>query len=225
MKKNLMCLILAMLLVVSLVMVGCAGNEAPEATTEVVMAATEAAPTEPAETKPAFVPERYEPTLPPEPTVPETVATEPTEAVEEEDDYYYEEDNSGSNYTPAPETPAETTPPATEAPAPVETTPPETEAPAVSFNYAAAGNYGDSYAASTYGWVIDYSLNSDNAGYYPAATRSVDYYINNGGQAQINADIATAVDLTASSLGGGVYGVSCCVWESGGWVYFVVYYG
>ena len=220
-KTRMMYWILAMLLVVSLVMVGCAGNEAPEATTEVVMAA----PTEPAETKPAFVPERYEPTLPPEPTVPETVATEPTEAEVEEDDDYYEEDNSGSNYTPAPETPAETTPPATEAPAPVETTPPETEAPAPSLNYAAAGNYGDSYAASTYGWIIDYSLNSDNAGYYPGSSRSLDYYLSNGGQSALNAAAASAVDATAYGLGGGVYGVSCCVWESGGTVYIVVYYG
>ena len=219
------CLILAMMLVVSLVMVGCVNSEAPEATTEVVVAATEAAPTEPAETKPAFVPERYEPTLPPEPTVPETVATEPTEAVEEEDDYYYEEDNSGSNYTPAPETPAEATPPATEAPAPVETTPPETEAPAPALNYAAAGNYGDSYAASTYGWIIDYSLNSDNAGYYFPSNLPLDYYLNNGGQAALNAEVQAVVDTTAYNLGGGVYGVSCCVWESGGTVYVVVYYG
>ena len=102
---------------------------------------------------------------------------------------------------------------------------PKLEAPAVSLDYNAAGNYGDSYAASTYGWIVDYSLNSDNAGYYPGSNLPLDYYANNGGQSALNAEVAGMVDLTASLLGGGVYGVSCCVWESDGWVYVVVYYG
>lgn len=218
-KFKMMYWILAMLLVVSLVMVGCAGNEAPEATTEVVMAATEAAPTEPVETKPAFVPERYEPTLPPEPTVPETVETEPTEAVEEEDDYYdddyyyEEEDSSGTDYTPAP----------TEAPAPVETVPPETEAPVtVSYDYNAAANYGNSHAVSTYGWYVDSSVE----GYYPASSISIEYAVANGGQSYINARMAEKVDSSAWNLGcESGYGVWCDCWESDGWIYFVVYYG
>lgn len=101
---------------------------------------------------------------------------------------------------------------------------PKLEAPAVSLDYGAAGSYGDSYAASTYGCIVDYSLNSDNAGYHFASFRSVDYYINNGGQSALNADMAAQVDVTAYDVGSGFY-VNCSAYENGGYVYFVVYYG
>lgn len=102
---------------------------------------------------------------------------------------------------------------------------PKLEAPAVSLDYGAAGSYGDSYAASTYGCIIDYSLNSENAGYYPGTSRSLDYYISNGGQAALNAEVAAVVDRTAYLLGTTGFNISCCAWESDGWVYVVVYYG
>ena len=229
MKNFMRFMMVCMLIVAMTVSMAACGAAEPAATTAATEAPVAVAPTEPEETKSAFVPERYEPTLPPEPTVPETEPTEPaTEPVEEdEDDTYYEENN---DYTPAPteapapapEAPAETTPPATEAPAPVETAPPETEAPVtVSFDYNAAANYGNSYAASTYGWIVDASVE----GYYPASSISIDDAINNGGQSYINARMASKVDSTAWNLGGGTFGVWCDCWESDGWIYFVVYYG
>ena len=221
MKNFMRFMMVCMLIVAMTVSMAACGAAEPAATTAATEAPAAAAPAEPEETKAAFVPERYEPTLPPEPTVPETEPTEPaTEPVEveDEDDYYYEDDSSsGSDYTPAP---VETTPPATEAP--VETTPPETEPPVtVSFDYNAAANYGNSYAASTYGWIVYSAADS----YYPAGSISVDHAINNGGQSYINAKMAESVDATATALGGGTYGVWCDCWESDGWIYFVVYYG
>jgi len=234
MRKETLKNLIAYLLVIAMTvcMAACSVAE-PAETTAATEAPAAAAPTEPVETKATFVPERYEPTLPPEPTVPETEPTEPaTEPVEEdEDNTYYEENN---DYTPAPEAPAETTPPAPEAPAettppatvapaPVETTPPETEAPViVSYDYNAAANYGNSYAASTYGWVVD----AGAEGYYPAGSISIDQAINNGGQSYINAEMAETVDATAYMLGCEAgYRVWCDCWESDGWIYFVVYYG
>ena len=174
MKNFMRFMMVCMLIVAMTVSMAACGAAEPAATTAATEAPVAAAPTEPEETKAAFVPERYEPTLPPEPTVPETEPTEPaTEPVEveDEDEYYYEENN---DYTPA-----ETTPPATEAPAPVETAPPETDPPVtVSYDYNAAANYGNSYAASTYGWVV----NSAASGYYPASSISVEYAMNKGGQ-------------------------------------------
>lgn len=212
-----------MLIVAMTVSMAACGAAEPAATTAATEAPVAAAPTEPEENKAAFVPERYEPTLPPEPTVPETEPTEPTTEpveVEDEDDYYYEENN---DYTPAPTeapAPVETTPPATEAPAPVETTPPETEPPVtVSFDYNAAANYGNSYAVSTYGWVV----NSAADGFFPAGSISVEQAINNGGQSYINAKMAETVDATAWGMSGPHY-VWCDCWESDGWIYFVVYY-
>lgn len=210
---------------VAISMTACAAAQPAETTapTQPITAAAPATvPTEPVETKPAFVPERYEPTLPPEPTVPET---EPTEPVEEEDYYedsyyedsyyedsYYEDStgNSGGDYSP----------PATEAPAPVETIPPETEPP-VTLDYNAAANYGNSYAASTYGWIVDSSVDS----YYPACRIEIDYAVNNGGQDCINSWMAGTVDATAWNLGEGLFGVWCECWEDDGCVFFQVCYG
>lgn len=224
MRKETLKNLIAYLLVIAMTvcMAACSVAE-PAETTAATEAPVAAAPTEPVETKAAFVPERYDPTLPPEPTVPETEPTEPaTEPVEEdEDNTYYEENN---NYTPAPEAPAEPAP--TEAPAPVETTPPETEAPVtVSYDYNAAANYGNSYAASTYGCAINAAVE----GYYPAGAISIDQAINNGGQSYINAEMAETVDATMWNLSqfGSLDGcaVWCDCWESDGWIYFVVYYG
>ena len=210
-------------------MIGCqaAANAPTDATDEVLLAVTTEA-TEPEVTR--FVStSRYQATLPPEPTVPET---EPTEAAAEEEDTYYgdtssDDSSSGSSgYTPAPtEAPA---PAPTEAPAPVETAPPATEAPTeapvtVSYDYNVAAAYGNSYAASTYGWIVDSSVDS----FYPASSISLNDAANNGGQSYINARMAQDVDATAWLLSddGGIFGVWCDCFESDGWIYFVVYYG
>lgn len=230
MKKNVQIIkaviAMALMFVLTVSMVACAGAAADptETTGELLAVVTEATQPE----KEAFVSSsRYQATLPPEPEKP--AATQPAETETEPANPGNGETAGNGNTTadPAPMAPVDPAPvePAPTEPAPVETAPPATEAPAVSLDYGAAGNYGDSYAASTYGWIVDYSLNSDNAGYYPGSNLPLDYYANNGGQSALNAEVAGMVDLTASLLGGGVYGVSCCVWESDGWVYVVVYYG
>lgn len=216
-----------------LCMVACAATEEPVTTTPATEAPVAAAlaPTEPAETKPAFVPERYEPTLPPEPTVPET---EPTEPVEDEDDYYYEDSyyeetyyedsyyqEEPSCYVPEGEEP-EIVVKHWEGVTVVNVK--DLPYPDVTYDYVAAGNYGDAYAASTYGWIVDYSLNADNAGYYPACSISVQYALDNGGQDFINAKMAEAVDATAWGMSGPCY-VCCDCWMDSGWIFFQVYYG
>lgn len=210
-------------------MAACAAAQPAETTapTQPITAAAPATvPTEPVETKPAFVPERYEPTLPPEPTVPET---EPTEPVEEEEDYYYEDSYYEDSYY---EDSYDYIPEETEAESEGEwwegipvVNVKDLPYPDVTYDYVAAGNYGDAYAASTYGWIVDYSLNADNAGYYPACSISVQYALDNGGQDFINAKMAEAVDATAWGLGDGLVGVCCDCWMDSGWIYFQVYYG
>lgn len=101
---------------------------------------------------------------------------------------------------------------------------PKLEAPAVSLDYNAAAAYGNSYAASTYGWIVDSSVDS----FYPASSVDVQYAIDNGGQSYINTRMASVVDSTYSNLaalGNTMFGVWCDCFESDGWIYFVVYYG
>ena len=232
MKKNVQIIkaviAMALMFVLTVSMAACAGAAADptETTGELLAVVTEATQPE----KEAFVSSsRYQATLPPEPEKP--AATQPAETETEPANPGNGETagtgNGNTTADPAPVAPVDPAPvePAPTEPAPTETAPPATEAPAVSLDYNAAGNYGDSYAASTYGWIIDYSLNSENAGYYPASNLPLEYYLNNGGQVRLNAEVAAVVDATAYSLGGGTFGVSCCVWESGGIVYVVVYYG
>lgn len=211
-------------------MVGC--QKAPaEPTDDALLAVTTEATkdTQPEATE--FVSSsRYQATLPPEPEKPTEPATQPTEpaVTEETDTGDTSSGSSGSGYTPAPtEAPA---PAPTEAPAPVETAPPATEAPTeapvtVSYDYNAAAAYGNSYAASTYGWIVDSSVE----GYYPAGSISLQDAANNGGQSYINSWMASVVDSTYWSLSqfGSTAGcaVWCDCWESDGWIYFVVYYG
>ena len=213
-----------------LCMVACAATEEPVTTIPATEAPVAAAPTptQPEETKAAFVPERYEPTLPPEPTVPET---EPTEAVEveDEDDYYYEDSYYEDSYY---EEPSCYVPEGEEPEIVVKhwegvtvVNVKDLPYPDVTYDYVAAGNYGDAYAASTYGWIVDYSLNADNAGYYPAGSISVQYALDNGGQDYINWRMTQTVDATAYMLGEGLVGVCCDCWMDSGWIFFQVYYG
>ena len=119
--------------------------------------------------------------------------------------------------TTAPTQPITAAAPATQ---PVETEPAETEPP-VTLDYNAAANYGNSYAASTYGWIVDSSVDS----YYPACRIEIDYAVNNGGQDCINSWMAGTVDATAWNLGEGLFGVWCECWEDDGCVFFQVCYG
>ena len=102
--------------------------------------------------------------------------------------------------------------------------------PNITLDYAAAESYGNQYAASTYGWYIDTSLNSGNAGYYPASTTSV-YQVNeSGGQDYLNRKVADKVNSLRSNLADrGVTGIpyiNCDVYDDGnGKIFILVYYG
>lgn len=228
MKKNVQIIraviAMALMFVLTVSMVACAGAAADptETTGELLAVVTEATQPE----KEAFVSSsRYQATLPPEPEKP--AATQPAEAETEPANPGNGETAGNGNTTadPAPVAPVDPAPvePAPTEPAPVETEPPATEAPAVSLDYNAAAAYGNSYAASTYGWIVDSSVDS----FYPASSISVDYAISNGGQSCINARMASEVDSTAWDISGdgSVFGVWCDCFESNGWIYFVVYYG
>lgn len=205
-------------------MVGC--QKAPaEPTDDALLAVTTEATkdTQPEATE--FVSSsRYQATLPPEPEKP--AATQPAEAETEPANTGNGETagtgNGNTTVDPVPVDPAPVEPAPTE-PAPTETVPPETEAPVtVSFDYNTAAAYGNSYAASTYGWVVD----SGAEGYYPACSIDIQHAIDNGGQSYINSYMAGTVDATAWSLGYEAgYRVWCDCYESNGWIYFVVYYG
>ena len=210
-------------------MIGCqtAAPDPTETTGELLVVTTDA--TEPE--KEVFVSSsRYQATLPTEPPKPteEAEATEPTEGDTAETSTpgtgTGSTGSSGTGSSGSTAEPAPTDPPADPEPAPTETAPPATEAPAVSLDYAAAAAYGDSYAASTYGCIVDPTLTFDNAGYDFPGGRSLEYYANNGGQAALNADVAWCVDDFASRAGC-AFNISCCVYESNGWVNIYVLYG
>ena len=102
--------------------------------------------------------------------------------------------------------------------------------PEVSLDYAAAEAYGNSYAASTYGFSVNGSLNSGNAGYYPASTTDIYACSERGGQAYLNSKVASKVDTLYSNLSsyGSIEGcaVNCDVYDNGsGVIFIVVYYG
>lgn len=230
MKKNVQIIkaviAMALMFVLTVSMVACAGAAADptETTGELLAVVTEATQPE----KEAFVSSsRYQATLPPEPEKP--AATQPAETETEPANPGNGETAGNGNTTadPAPVAPVDPAPvePAPTEPTPTETAPPATEAPAtVSFDYNAAAAYGNSYAASTYGWIVDSSVDS----FYPASSVDVQYAIDNGGQSYINTRMASVVDSTYSNLaalGNTMFGVWCDCFESDGWIYFVVYYG
>lgn len=217
MKKNVQMIkaviAMALMLVLTVSMVACAGTAADptETTGELLAVVTEATQPE----KEAFVSSsRYQATLPIDPEKP--AATQPVEA-ETEPANTGNGETAGNGNTTADPAPVE--------PAPTETAPPATEAPAVSLDYNAAAAYGNSYAASTYGWIVDSSVE----GFYPACSISVDYAISNGGQSCVNSNMAETVDATAWMLSQYGSTAGCACWcdcfESNGWIYFVVYYG
>ena len=135
---------------------------------------------------------------------------------------------------PATEPPA-TEPPATEPPAtePPPTEPPATEPPAtepeIILDYDTAMAYGNQYAADTYGYYIDLSLNADNAGFEFPYSASVHGIIAKGGQDYLHLRIARKVDSLAESLsarGISKAYISCYIYENAdGIVQFYVYYG
>lgn len=230
MKKNVQIIraviAMALMFVLTVSMVACAGAAADptESTGELLAVVTEATQPE----KEAFVSSsRYQATLPPEPEKP--AATQPAEAETEPANPGNGETAGNGNTTadPAPVAPVDPAPvePAPTEPAPVETAPPATEAPAVTLDYNAAAAYGNSYAASTYGWIVDSSVE----GFYPASSVDVQYAIDNGGQSYINWRMTSVVDSTAFDLSAFGSTAGCSVWcdcfESNGWIYFVVYYG
>ncbi len=100
----------------------------------------------------------------------------------------------------------------------------------VTLDYAAAEAYGNQYAASVYGWSVNTSLNSGNAGYYPGSTTDVYACSERGGQSYLNSKVASKVDALYSNLS--LYGstegcsVNCDVYDNGSGVIFIfVYYG
>lgn len=102
--------------------------------------------------------------------------------------------------------------------------------PEVTLDYAEAMAYGNRYAADTYGWYIDLSLNYDNAGFnFPSAPHK-DSIIMNGGQEELHTILRLKIDdLYRTLLDRGVTGIpyiNCHVYEdSSGIVFIYVYYG
>ena len=146
-----------------------------------------------------------------EPLVEATGDTTPTESVK-------------ATELPAMDPPA-TEPPPTEPPA---TEPPATE-PEIILDYDTAMAYGNQYAADTYGYYIDLSLNADNAGFEFPYSASVHGIIAKGGQDYLHLRIARKVDSLAESLsarGISKAYISCYIYEDAdGIVQFYVYYG
>ena len=95
-------------------------------------------------------------------------------------------------------------------------------------DYAAA-SYGNQYGASTYGWYIDTSLNSGNAGYSPAYSINAASCIAEGGQSVLNNYVVREVVATRNMLldrGIELVYFNCHVYDNGaGTIYVVVYYG
>ena len=240
-------------LVIGALLIGC--SHQPEGTTEItifpgtepmqtvateplVEATGDTTPTEsvkatelPAMDPPATEPPTTEPpaTEPPatEPPATEPPATEPPAT------------EPPATEPPATEPPA-TEPPPTEPPAadppaadPPATEPPPTEPPAtepeIILDYDTAMAYGNQYAADTYGYYIDLSLNADNAGFEFPYSASVHGIIAKGGQDYLHLRIARKVDSLAESLsarGISKAYISCYIYEDAdGIVQFYVYYG
>lgn len=195
MKQIIPCVLLICSL---LVMAGCQVQEpvcTPIATEEPAQGQPTTVPTEPipvTEPKREVEPEQTTaaPTLPPEtkpvPTEPEVSApqSEPTVATE----------------LPAAEPPATeppvTEPPVTEPPAtvPLETTIPPTEPPAVEedplLDCQEAMDVGNTHGAASYGWIVDPSLNEDNAGFHFGS-----WVFPQDGQKRLNAEAIGQVDF------------------------------
>ena len=174
--------------------------------------ATEPPATEPPATEP---PATEPPATEPPPTEPPATEPPPTEPPATE---------PPATESPATEPPA-TDPPPTEPPA---TEPPATE-PEIILDYDTAMAYGNQYAADTYGYYIDLSLNADNAGFEFPYSASVHGIIAKGGQDYLHLRIARKVDSLAESLsarGISKAYISCYIYEDAdGIVQFYVYYG
>ena len=161
------------------------------------------APTETEETQPADIPtEPAQETQPIEetaiPTKPEqstesptaptapTITESPTQALPAEPQ---------STTPPVTEPPA-TEPPATSPPAtePPETEPPETQPPVEdeikTLDCQVAMDIGNSHGASTYGWVVDPSLNEGNAGFHFGS-----WVMLSDGQERLNTEAIGQVDF------------------------------
>ena len=168
-------------------------------------------PTEPKPTTPQATEKPTTPTTPPEETKPTTPPeTKPTEP-------------------PATE-PEATDPPATE--------PEETNPPAVKVDASAIASQANSYAVSL-GFVVDYSLNKGNSGYYspdyrPIATNEVGIAaakdLVSATKNQLNSRFSEGFSPTLVESIFGLVRVNCVVEyshtdELGNWYYIYVFYG
>lgn len=168
-------------------------------------------PTEPKPTTPQATEKPTTPTTPPEETKPTTPPeTKPTEP-------------------PATE-PEATDPPATE--------PEETNPPAAKVDASAIASQANSYAVSL-GFVVDYSLNKGNSGYYspdyrPIATNEVGIAaakdLVSATKNQLNSRFAEGFSPTLVESIFGLVRVNCVVEyshtdELGNWYYIYVFYG
>ena len=97
-------------------------------------------------------------------------------------------------------------------------------------DYEAAMAYGNQYAANTYGWIVEHTLNASNAGYYFPDSGSIGSYQNSGGQSALNQAVVNNINylydarVRATGSGDG-YCVNCHVYEENGTVFIYVYYG
>lgn len=180
-------------------------------------------PTEPKPTTPQATEKPTTPTTPPE----ETKPTTPTTPSEE------------TKPTTPPET-KPTEPPATEPEAtdPPATEPEETNPPAAKVDASAIASQANSYAVSL-GFVVDYSLNKGNSGYYspdyrPIATNEVGIAaakdLVSATKNQLNSRFSEGFSPTLVESIFGLVRVNCVVEyshtdELGNWYYIYVFYG
>lgn len=99
------------------------------------------------------------------------------------------------------------------------------------FDYAAIAAYGNAYAEEKYGWKIDVSMNAENSGgYNPHSSIQVADIIKLGGEDYLLDRIAEKVDTTYSWLvtkygSADIATINCHVWEEGGWIKYIVFFG
>lgn len=125
------------------------------------------------------------------------------------------------------EEPEETLPPVTESSS---AEPLPTESVLLVLDYTAAENSGNQYAAETYGWDLDYSLNNDNAGFDFPYSATIEGIVERGGQDELERTMKKCVDGLYSTLSGrgDTYGyvISCKIENQGDdTLHFYVYYG
>lgn len=112
-------------------------------------------------------------------------------------------------------------------------TKPVAKLPGAALDLDEAMQVGNEYAVSRYGWIVDYSLNADNAGYDFPSSLSLEYYQEKG-QERLNQEVRDFVDhlydafMSSYGYADGVR-VNCHVyytyWDGQTFIDIAVFYG